>query len=481
MDDEPYAVPTTDHNYHSDLQPGPWRAGLKPLDVLQPEGPSFSVEGGLVKWQKWQMRVSFNYREGLVLHSVAYEDGGKLRPVLHRASLVEMAVPYGDPKAPWTRKCAFDVSDYGLGYCANSLGLGCDCLGSIYYFDATLSDSKGRPKVLPRAVCMHEEDAGLLWKHVEYRTGHSESRRSRRLVLSFISTVVNYEYAFYWSFYQDGSIGYEIKLTGELSTNHLKPGEGPLPGHGTLVAPGVNAQHHQHMFCARLDFAVDDAAGGKDIVVSEVDAVALPMGPGNPAGMGFVAQETKLTSTAKAQRKVNFDAARIWKVSNPSVLNPMSGAPVAYKLVPQPSPPLLSAPGSVTEARAVFATKNLWVTPHSDAEKFPAGDYVFCGDACTGLSVYAKEDKPLAGADPVIWYSFGVTHVVRVEDFPVMPCEVTGFHIKPFGFFSGNPSLDIPPGSNKASTLLSAPNGAACCGGAANGCHTNGGHANGDA
>ncbi len=32
--------------------------------------------------------------------------------------------------------------------------------------------------------------------------GHAEVRRSRRLVLSFISTVVNYEYAFYWYFYQ---------------------------------------------------------------------------------------------------------------------------------------------------------------------------------------------------------------------------------------------------------------------------------------
>ena len=47
---------------------------------------------------------------------------------------------------------------------------------------------------------------------------------------------------------------------------------------------------------------------------AQVDAVPLPVGPENPSGMGFVAQETKLASTAAAQRKVNFDAARIWKV-----------------------------------------------------------------------------------------------------------------------------------------------------------------------
>jgi Cu2+-containing amine oxidase len=40
---------------------------------------------------------------------------------------------------------------------------------------------------------------------------------------------------------------------------------------------------------------------------------------------------------------------------------------------------------------------------------------------------------------------FGVTHVPRVEDFPVMPVEHTGFTLKPDGFFNGNPSLDIEP------------------------------------
>jgi primary-amine oxidase len=56
------------------------------------------VEGNQVTWQKWQFRVGFNYREGLVLHQLGYKEGGGVRPVLFRGSLVEMAVPYGDPK-----------------------------------------------------------------------------------------------------------------------------------------------------------------------------------------------------------------------------------------------------------------------------------------------------------------------------------------------------------------------------------------------
>ena len=156
-----------------------------------------------------------------MIHDAMFEG----RSVMKRASLVEMAVPYADPNPPFERKCAFDVGDYGLGYCADSLELGCDCLGHIRYFDAVLCDSRGEPYVTKKAICMHEEDMGVLWKHVEYRNGHNEARRARRLVVSFVATVVNYEYLFYWYFNQDGSMEYEIKLSGMLSTNLLSAGE----------------------------------------------------------------------------------------------------------------------------------------------------------------------------------------------------------------------------------------------------------------
>ena len=198
LDREPApAIPQKSVNYHRELLKtnsyleSTWRSdALKALNITQPDGPSFTVtDGNLVEWQNWSIRVGFNYREGLVLHNVSYQG----RPVLNRASLVEMAVPYGDPHFPFQRKCAFDVGDYGLGNCANSLELGCDCLGHIHYFDALLNTSDGEPRLIKKAICMHEEDAGLLWKHVEYRNGHNEARRARELVISSIATVVNYE------------------------------------------------------------------------------------------------------------------------------------------------------------------------------------------------------------------------------------------------------------------------------------------------
>lgn len=79
---------------------------------------------------------------------------------------------------------------------------GCDCLGYVKYFDAHLTNFTGGVETIEDCVCLHEEDDGILWKHQDWRTGLAEVRRSRRLVVSFICTVANYEYGFYWYFYQ---------------------------------------------------------------------------------------------------------------------------------------------------------------------------------------------------------------------------------------------------------------------------------------
>ncbi|HEV3025871.1 MAG TPA: primary-amine oxidase, partial [Pirellulales bacterium] len=261
---------------------------LKPLVISQPEGPSFTVDGYEVLWQKWRFRVGFTPREGLVLHAIGYQDGERERPVLRRASVCEMVVPYGDPSEAGFRKNAFDIGEYGIGTMANSLALGCDCLGTVRYFDANLTDSRGRVVTIKNAICLHEDDAGLLWKHTDWRTGQSESRRSRRLAVSFIATVGNYEYGFFWYFYQDGTIQCEVKLTGIMNTTALKPGESPR--FGSEIAPRLNAPFHQHVFAARLDACVD----GENNSVYEVNTVTLPRGPENPHGNAFRAEEALL-------------------------------------------------------------------------------------------------------------------------------------------------------------------------------------------
>lgn len=183
-------IPLQNHNFLPEfIGEENMRKDVKPLIIQQPQGPSFTVSNGHeIDWQKWNMRISMNYREGLVIHNVSYQDGPEKRPLFYRISLSEMVVPYGDPLTPHHRKHAFDVGEYGLGLCTNSLALGCDCLGSIYCFDATFNDHDGQPYVVPNAVCMHEEDHGILLKHTDYRNGRAHCIRSRRLVISHIVT-----------------------------------------------------------------------------------------------------------------------------------------------------------------------------------------------------------------------------------------------------------------------------------------------------
>ncbi|KJH73294.1 primary-amine oxidase [Aliterella atlantica] len=421
-----------------------YRQDLKPLDIIQPDGPSFQVEGYKVTWQKWQFRIGFTPREGLILYTIGYEDKGKLRPIIYRASLVEMVVPYGDPKEPHFRKNAFDVGEYGVGLLANSLKLGCDCLGYIHYFDAAMTNSKGDVVTIPNAVCMHEEDYGILWKHTDWRTEEVEVRRSRRLVVSFIATVANYEYGFFWYFYQDGTIQYEVKLTGIVNTTAVMPGE--TNKYGTLVAPQLNAPNHQHFFNVRLDMNLD----GENNSVYEVNTEAEEVSADNPYGNAFYAKSTLLPTELAAQRIINPMSGRYWKVVNPSVQNSL-GQPVAYKIMPGDNILPFLHPDSYVIKRAGYLTKHLWVTPYNEAEKYPAGAYPNQHPGGEGLPDWTKANRAVENTDVVVWYTFGHNHIPRPEDWPVMPTSYIGFMLKPVGFFDANPALDVPPSAAKTS------------------------------
>ena len=345
---------------------GPLRGDLKPLEIVQPQGPSFEVRGWEVRWQRWRLRLGFTAREGLVLHTIGYEDQGRVRPVIWRASVAELFIPYADPRPFQGWRNAFDVGEYGIGIMANSLQLGCDCLGEIRYFDAELADGNGNPYTVSQAICLHEEDFGLLWKHFDPALETTETRRSRRLVISFVITAGNYEYAIYWYFYQDGTIEFEAKLTGIVLTSALAPGE--TSDFGTLVAPQTLAAHHQHFLSVRLDMAVD----GLRNTVYEVDTEAMPPGPGNPFGNAFRPVRRPLRRESEAQRVIDPLRARYWLVANPGRRNGLGQEP-AYKLVPGSNVLAFSHPDAPVTGRAAFATKHLWVTPYQPDELWPAG------------------------------------------------------------------------------------------------------------
>jgi primary-amine oxidase len=436
-------VPETPLNWEAHLA-GPKRPPSAALDVVQPDGPGFRVQGNLVTWENWDFRPGFNGREGLVLNAVAYTHDGVRRPVLYRASIAEMVVPYGTPERSHYRKNVFDSGEIGFGRLANSLTLGCDCLGAIRYFDAVVPDVFGNPRTIENAICLHEEDAGLSWKHTDLRNGRVEVRRARRLVVSSISTIGNYEYASYWYLHQDGRIEYEMKATGIINTAACVPGE---PGRfGTEVAPGIVGHIHQHIFCARLDMEVDGPAN----TVLECDTRALPAGPENPYGNAFLVEERVLASELQAQRDVDFSAMRYWRVVNRGARN-WVGKPTGYKLeASSPVRPFLLA-DSPSGRRGQFVRHQVWVTAFDPEERFPAGDFVNQSKGGEGLPAWTAADRPIEDADIVLWHSFGLHHLPRPEDHPVQPCISCGFTLMPSGFFDQNPVIDLPPAVNAKS------------------------------
>lgn len=439
QDDHDYGQPDVMGEYVPALVPGQTlRDDLRALQIAQPDGPSFALDGHELSWQRWRMRIGFNHREGLVLHQLGYRDQGRLRPVAHRLSFAEMVIPYRDPSFDHVARTAFDIGEWGIGYMTDSLELDCDCLGEIRYLDAALANTHGEPYEIRHAICIHEEDDGVLWKHVDEQAG-SEVRRMRRLVVSFHATVANYEYLVYWRFYQDGNIECEVRATGILVTTTL-PADASRPPHGTVVDRRTYAAYHQHFIVARLDLDVD----GVGNTVYELDSEALPMAADNPDGLGVVLRATAIRSESESGRDYDWSRQRFWQVANPSSLN-AHGDQVAYKLVPSCCmPPLLDASSPVLR-RAPVIGHQLWVTRQSDEERWPAGDYPTQSRGEDGIARWTAQDRSLEDADVVLWYVFGIHHLPRVEDWPVMPSDTVSFWLKPFGFFDRNPALDVAP------------------------------------
>ena len=423
--------------YLPDLLPMRLRS-VAPLEISQPDGVGFTLDGTLLSWQNWQLRLGFNHRESLVLHQVGFQDGERLRSVAHRLSFAEMVVPYRDASPDHYRRTAFDIGEWGLGFMTTSLSLGCDCLGEITYLDAVVHDSHGEPVTIPNAICIHEEDSGVLWKHVDERAG-AEVRRARRLVLSFHATVANYEYLVYWRFYQDGSIECEVRATGIMVTSHIAA-PGSRPANGTVVDHGIYAPFHQHFIVARLDLDVDGDAN--TVYVCE----SRPARPGgdDPYALGLTVESTPLRTESEGKQDYDWGVQRSWKVVNDNVANGL-GTPVGYKLVPSAAFPPLLDPDSPAFQRAQAIGHTLWVTPYREDERWPCGDFPVQAARDTGLPRWTEADRPIENADVVLWYVFGIHHITRPEDWPVMPADVVSFWLKPFGFFDRNPALDVPP------------------------------------
>ncbi len=417
-----------------------------PMVIAQPRGPSFTVDGHEVVWQHWRFHFRIDPRLGPVISMVRYYDQGRWRSILYEGSVSEFFVPYMDPDLGWYFRTYMDAGEYGVGKSAAPLEPELDCPPNAVLSDAIFADDKGAPYTQARAACLFEREAGeIAWRHYEMVNGQSESRKARALVLRFIAAVGNYDYLFDWVFRQDASIKVALgtsgieQVKGVKSSAALDDTYGRDSATGHLVAAHTLAVHHDHFFNFRLDLDVDGPQNSFRIE----ELTPQRLGQDSPRKSLWMIEPKTARTEQEAKLRVMMDKPALWRVINPHVKGPL-GHPVSYQLVPGHNSVSLLSPEDYPQQRAAFTDYHLWVTPYHPDERYAGGTYPNQSRGGDGLPTWTRANRPIENADIVLWYTLGIHHVVRAEDWPVLPTVWHEFELRPFDFFERNPALDLP-------------------------------------
>lgn len=435
-------VPFSKANFDYDEKTlSPLQKALKPLRIQQPQGTTFQIRGNEVSWQNWKFRYLMHPREGLVLYLVTYNDKGKDRMILYRAGLSEMLVPYSDTSREWAVRSAFDVGEYRFGWLSTPLDKGNDVPENTVLLNTLFADDNGEPYIGENIIGIYEKDAGILWRHYDFNTETFEGRRARQLVVSTVAAIGNYDYGINWIFHEDGTLEQRSDLTGIMlakATHDVTNAHNHGDQFGTLVAANVEAINHQHFLNFRLDFDVD---GVKNSVTEMKVSTLSP--EKNPFGNAFTMSERNLQQESEAIRDVNLAESRAWMVMNKNQKNSL-GMPTSYMLMPSANSIYYPNFQADSRQRGEFATHHFWATRYKANELYAAGDYPNQGKKGRGLPQYTADNESLDNEDLVVWYTYGVTHIPRPEEWPIMTVHPAGFKIMSWGFFDQNPVLNVP-------------------------------------
>jgi len=409
-----------------------------PMQVDQPLGPGFTLDGNVVEWQNWRFHVRSDQRLGPIVSTVTYEDGGARRPILYQGALSEIFVPYMDPSFMWAHRTYLDSGEVFAGGLTKPLAHGIDCPEHAAYLSGFIANDFGRPEVLEDVICIFEREAGdMSWRHSAQTV---EGRAKRDLVVRSVAVLGNYDYVFDWTFQQDGSIRVAVGATGIVEAKPVvEPfaGRGDEGRHGRFVDRNIVAVNHDHYFNFRLD--VDGSTNR--FVVDRLVTERLP--DENPRRSVWVQQP--FYPATESQAKLNIDLKRpaLWRVLSESKVNGV-GYPTSYQLSWGKTGETLLTEDDYPRGRAAFIDHHLWVTPYNGKERYAAGDYSTLSEPGMGLPAWTAADRDIQDTDIVLWHSIAMHHLVRAEDWPVMPVLWHSFELRPFDFFDRNPALDLP-------------------------------------
>lgn len=428
---------------------GPVREVPGPIFVQQPQGPGFTVDGHQVSWQNWRFHFRIDPRMGVVISTVRYQDGDRLRSVLYQGALTEIFVPYQDPSEGWYFVTFLDLGEASYGL-ATPLERGTDCPDHALFFDAASANERGIPQRRPNAACLFERVTGdMAWRHYSGGEGAVESRPRRDLVLRMIATAGNYDYLVDWVFMQDGTIKVVGAATGMVNVRTVASPTARAAGgtngaelpdaYGHFVDRNTISVNHDHFLAFRLDLDVDGP--DNSFVADRLVPRRLP--EGHPRRSIWTVELAAAKREQDAQLDIDMKRPALWRVINPAALGPL-GYPASYEIKPGRSEATLLSPDDNPQARGAFSAHELWVTRYAEGERFAAGDYVTRSRGGDGLPKWTAANRPIEKTDLVVWYTMGMHHVARAEDWPVMPVAWNEFELRPFDFFPRNPALDLP-------------------------------------
>lgn len=444
VDEGPVPVPETKAEYDR-ASLGPPREVMGPIHVSQPLGPGFLLSGNQVEWQNWSFHVRPDSRVGMVVSTVRYRDGDRQRPVLYESSLSEIFVPYMDPSFGWHARNFIDAGEFSAGGLTKPLLPGRDCPDHAVYIDHVVAGDDGRPQDRENMICVFERVAGdVSWRHI----GDPPAGRPKRdLVVRMAAVLGNYDYLFDWVFEQNGSIRVGVGATGiaearsviESGADVRPADDARADAYGRFVAPHIVAVNHDHYFSFRIDLDVDGTRN--DFLIDRLKSVTLP--DDNPRRSIWVVDETVAQSESQAKMTIDYNRPAIWRVASESGTNEV-GYRTSYQLMPGANGNTLMTADDYPRRRAGFIDHHLWVTPYEPDEWYAAGKYPTLSEPGMGLPEWTAADRSIRNTDIVLWHTIGMHHVVRAEDWPIMPVLWHWFELRPFDFFDQNPAMDLP-------------------------------------
>ena len=415
------------------------------LGATGPEEPRFRIDGQWISWGPWRFHLRIDPRVGPVLSGVSVKDGEDYRSVLYQASLSEMYVPYMDPTRTWYFRTYLDVGEYGIGTSGVSLGIGKDCPADAAGFHGTFMNNQGKVYVKENQACVFERETGdNAWSHFSATDQASMARRHTELVVRFIVWLGNYDYVLDWVFTETAEIKARVGATGIVQLKAVKSRDMQSPtamadvAYGRLIAPETVAINHDHFFNFRLDMDVDGPENS--LSVDRIQRVELdPEETGTPRRQIWQVSSQIAAREKDAQLTANIRQPALWRVVSPYRTNGVGNA-TSYLLQPGVSGVSLTDSDDFPHSRAAFIDHHLWVTPYAPSELYAAGKYPNQHPGGEGLPRWTRNNRDISDTDIVLWYTIGMHHVVRAEDWPIMPTVHREFVLRPFDFFSANPS-----------------------------------------